>query len=234
MASRPIFIPELKGLNLVREEIVEFTFFNGFSISQKQRSIESLHKSAKSVLNLTGDILEVSTKSMQPIGTKLSAFNLTLSSKNYGEILLEAAFQGSKVFEESGQDRFLYELQSGKEIKKRISEKSDQKLIEFDFDGNTWDLEPKTAFYDWLYLHALRQRDIKGDITFELKNFAGFTDIEFNPKRSINCQARSCAIFLALRERNILDDALSHKAAWLEVLGEFNMKSPPEELSLDI
>jgi len=39
--------------------------------------------------------------------------------------------------------------------------------------------------------------------------WAGFTDIEFNPERSLNCQARSFAAFISLQKRNQLDAAVS-------------------------
>ena len=234
MAKRPVFIPQLTSESLVREEEIEFVFFNGFAVSQKQKSINSLHEAALRALELSGEILEVSTKSMQRIGTELSAFNLTITSENHGEILLEAAFQGSKVFDETGQDSFLYDLKSGAEIKKRVGAKSDQTLTQFVFDGQTWELEPKTAFYDWLYLQALFQRDQEGDITNSLKRYAAFTDIEFNPKRSINCQARSCALFIALRHRNLLNEALSNRETFLQVLGDFNINKPPEQTTLTL
>jgi hypothetical protein len=37
----------------------------------------------------------------------------------------------------------------------------------------------------------------------------GFTDIEFNPERWMNCQARSFAAFISLQKRKLLDDAMS-------------------------
>lgn len=56
------------------------------------------------------------------------------------------------------------------------------------------DFKFKSFFYDFLYFRALRENlnenEIKEFLTFEL-----FTDIEFNPKKSINCQARSCALY---------------------------------------
>ena len=55
--------------------------------------------------------------------------------------------------------------------------------MKFSFDGTDWDLEPKTAFYDWLYLHALKERDNEGDVTQGLQPYGAFTDIEFNPKK---------------------------------------------------
>ena len=234
MAKRPVFIPEATGNTLVREQEVEFAFFNGFAVSQKQKSIQSLHQEAKLSIPLDSEILEVSTKSMQLIGTELSAFNLTITTEKYGEILLEAAFQGSKVFETLGQDLNLYTIQSGTEIKKRMKEKADYKLQEFAFDGDTWELEPKTAFYDWIYLQALKERDTDAEITQALKDFGAFTDIEFNPKRSINCQARSCALFIALQRRSILDDALTDKDSFLQVLREFGMAAFPEQTSFPV
>ena len=58
------------------ETAVEFTWFAGMAISQKQKSIQSLHEAAKRRL---GDvpILEISSKSPDPLGVRLSAFNLT-------------------------------------------------------------------------------------------------------------------------------------------------------------
>ena len=68
------------------------------------------------------------------------------------------------------------------------------------WNGERWPLEPKTAFYDWLYIRLLRQRDHTED---DLAKYQSFTDIEFNPSKSINCQARSCALFVALFRRNV-------------------------------
>jgi hypothetical protein len=42
-----------------------------------------------------------------------------------------------------------------------------------------------------------------------LSKIDGFTDIEFNPEKSVNCQARSCAFFVALEKRDLLDEAMS-------------------------
>ena len=41
MAKRPIFLSETSGF---RSELIDFEFFSGFSMSQKQKSISSLHK----------------------------------------------------------------------------------------------------------------------------------------------------------------------------------------------
>ena len=67
MAKRPIFIPNINGNQLFIEENIDFNWFSGFAISQKQKSIESLHKNAfeKGYENL----LEVSTRSSEVISS---------------------------------------------------------------------------------------------------------------------------------------------------------------------
>ena len=101
MAIRPIFIPSFDKKELFREEEIEFKYYNGFAVSQKQKCIKSLHEHA----NDKGykNILEVSTKSETLLGQKLSAFNLQIETENYGLISIESAFQGSKVFANGGE-----------------------------------------------------------------------------------------------------------------------------------
>jgi len=53
-----------------------------------------------------------------------------------------------------------------------------------------------------------------------LARFEAFTDIEFNPDKSVNCQARSCALYVALSAKELLADALSTPADFLTVLAE--------------
>ena len=128
MAKRPIFIPAPGG-RLVDERAVEFEWFPGFAVSQKQRSIKSLHRSAADRCGLSR-MLEVSTKSAEPLGVRLSAFNLSVDCDSQPHpILLEAAFQGSKVFSTRGPFTHLYSVESGREVKrymKQFSEESTQ------------------------------------------------------------------------------------------------------------
>ena len=76
-------------------------------------------------------------------------------------------------------------------------------------------MKPKTLFYDWLYIKALLN-------TLELKKiileYDAFTDIEFNPEKSINCQAYSAALFVSLSKRNILDATLSSVETYTEAI----------------
>lgn len=218
MAERPVFIPAPSD-RLVDERSLEFEWFSGFAISQKQRSVRSLHRSAADHLGLSR-MLEVSTKSTEPLGVRLSAFNLWLEcDARPHPILLEAAFQGSKVFATRGPFTHLYSLRSGREVKRYMKQFSEDQLTGFRFDGRTWGLTPRTAFYDWLYIRALRALAERDDeIDNVLVECEAFTDIEFNPERSLNCQARSCALYVALLRNGDLGTAVGDPGAFLSIL----------------
>ena len=222
MATRPVFIPAPHG-NLVEEKAVDFEWHAGFAVGQKQRCIESLHRSAFDSHGL-GRLLEVSTKSALPLGVRLSAFNLSLTLRDSPHpVLLEAAFQGSKVFATRGPFTHLYSMRSGREVKRYMKELANDRLTGFRFAGRDWGLAPKTAFYDWLYIAAMRQlteRDV--NIGDALAAFDGFTDIEFNPKKSLNCQARSCALYVALLKDGSLNEVTNDPnrfVDWLKARG---------------
>jgi len=114
MARRPIFLPGRDDA-LVEERCVEFEWHPGLSVQQKRRSITSLHRAAGEAG--VSPVLEVSTKSEAALGRSLSAFNLVLDAGEAGRFPVEAAFQGSKVFEKGGPYRDMYGL-SGREIKR--------------------------------------------------------------------------------------------------------------------
>jgi hypothetical protein len=117
---------------------------------------------------------------------------------------LESAFQGSKVFEKGGPYTDLYFTEA--RIAKRDPRlQQSGYLTGFRFNGFSFPLEPKTIFYDWLYINALYPHRAWLE---RLRAYAGFTDIEFNPTKSINCQARSCALFVSLMSDNLLDQAV--------------------------
>lgn len=201
MAERPIFVPVLSGPLLVKTKLVSFTWFPGMSVTQKQKSIDSLHQAA--VPQVEGrDILEVSSKSRDELGIALSAFNLTFQTVKLRHTLsVECAYQGSKVFENGGPYVDLFGATS-REAKTDERLRSSGRLTAFRFCGIEWPLEPQTAFYDWLYVNALGKNP---DLWQKILSYGAFTDIEFNPERSINCQAYSVALFTALHRRGWLD-----------------------------
>jgi len=222
MAKRPVFIPVKEKLTnqLVLEKEIDFKWHPGMAPSQKKKNIQELHNAAKE--NGIFPILEVSTKSEEPLGVSLSAFNLKIKNSKYGYIYIESAFQGSKVFKRGGPYTDLYGM-NGRKIKKDERLKESGGLLRFHYEENEWELEPKTAFYDWLYLKAVVGK-LRGNR--DIFKYKAFTDIEFNPKKSINCQARSCALYIALAERGVLEQTLSDKNLFLEILEKDSFYQP--------
>lgn len=218
MAQRPIFIPNFTNKKYVKQINIEFEWHPGYSIQQKQKSIMSLHEEAKK--KGTGPILEISTKSEKELGKQLSAFNLLIKLSNGNEITVEAAYQGSKVFEKGGPYKDFFNMQ-GREIKRDDRLYNSGELIGFDFNGVKWGLMPKTAFYDWLYINALYQNPILSE---QLLQFSGFSDIEFNPIKSISCQASAAALYVSLYKQNLLEKVIFDKSKYLELMG-YNVES---------
>lgn len=232
MAVRPIFIPNLTGRALVATRMIEFTWFAGMSVKQKQRSIAALHDAAaKSGLD---HVLEISTKSTNEDGAALSAFNLGFKSqKNARQFTVESVFQGSKIFENGGPFIDIYQA-SSRDAKRDDRLRNSGQLIGFSFFRERWPLEPKTAFYDWVYLNTLEKNP---ELSAILANYQAFTDIEFNPERSINCQAYSAALHCSLKKRDLLEDALSSKENFLTIVQRASLptqKQPVKQGALSI
>lgn len=214
MALRPVFIPLRDGDYFVKKVDVAFDWIPGMALSQARKRIEALHAAIARDLH-KGAALEVSSKSPDPLGVSLSAFNLTVKAAS-GEVMsVEAAYQGSKVFAAGGPFREIYRMAA-------IDAKRDERLrmsgriVGFDYFGQRWDTFPKSAFYDWLYVSALAQDE---RLSTSLNRFDCFTDIAFNPDKSFNCQARAVALHVSLRWRGLLGSALASQAAFLGVLG---------------
>ncbi len=215
MAIRPVYEALTHGNFFVKVHNVDFQWHPGFAVIQKQKSIESLHSSFKS---LTGckHVIEISSKSKNELGVLLSAFNLGMTTKkSQRKVSVESAFQGSKKFSHGGPFQDLYNEPS-KKAKKDSRLKTSGKLIGFQFFGEDWPTEPKTLFYDWIYLNALYRNK---DLSQKIMEFSAFTDIEFNPEKSINCQGYSAALFVSLSNRGILEKSLCSKANYLELMG---------------
>lgn len=212
MAIRPVFIVSFDKLFFKKEDI-QFKYFNGFSVKQKQKSIDSLHNEYLKKFN-EHKILEISSKSDNELGVKLSAFNLKIRTNKGKEISVESAFQASKVFERGGPYTDLLYADS-RISKKDLRIRNSGSIVGFRFDGRNFEIEPKTFFYNWLYVNTLNLNKELGDRLIE---FDAFTDIEFNPKKSLNCQAEAAAIYVSLRKQNLLDEALKDKESFKKVV----------------
>lgn len=214
MATRPVFVSRETGSALVQVALVEFTWHAGMARSRKQMSIRSLHEAVRA--NLAGArILEVSSASESPLGEGLSAFNLTFHTRGRErEIAVECAFQGAKVFESGGPFTDLMDAKP-LDAKRDPRLQSSGRLIGFRFSGHDWALEPPTAFYDWVYINALNLRE---ELAEAAMAYDTFTDIAFNPAKSINCQAGSVALYVSLRRRNLLQEALKSRDRYLSII----------------
>jgi len=211
MAKRPIFIP-LNKFPYVEEKEFEFEWFPGFSKAQAQKSIRSLHRSAHK--KGIEPVLEISSKSPSSMGVELSAFNLMMTFENGHSLSVECAFQGSKVFELGGPYQEIYEGTSI-EAKKDERLRTSGDVIGFQLLDETFPTEPKTAFYDWLYIKALSQNSVYAKM---LLKYNGFSDIAFNPQKSINCQARAAALFVSLGNKGVLEAVLEDRVAYLSTI----------------
>jgi hypothetical protein len=226
MAERPIFIPAPESPELVKELTMQLTWHPGFAVSQKKKNIAALHESAARAGYTP--LLEVSTKSDEKLGQRLSAFNLKVRRAELREMPLEMAFQGSKVFEKGGPFIDLYDAEDARDAKRdpRLRESGPLKGFQF---GSLWfPLEPLTGFYDWLYITALYEH--RDWLQKRILRYAGFTDIEFNPERSLNCQARSCALLVTLLKNRWIDDAVCSPESFLSLLSSHHY--PPAHAQL--
>lgn len=180
------------------------------------------------------EILEVSTASHDfEVGRALSAMNLILENPDTLDAYpVENWFQSSKVFSKDGKEYGPYpELLNIRLAKRYINPHPDKKTSEqlkddqnfiriqneirgasmscFMFNRQEYPLTPKSAFYDYLYVSALTQPR-NADLARSLLSYRVFTDIMFNPssgkKRRFNTQARSCAIYVSLSKRGLLDE----------------------------
>ena len=211
MVRRPVFVPE-SGKPYVSEISLDFEYCPGSSIQQKQRSVASLHASYVAQFP-SSRVLEVSSRSKRDIGGQLSAFNLMIESPERGSYSVECAFQASKVFSHGGPFVDLFGA-SSRAAKTDRRLRASGKLVGFKYFAHEFPLEPKTYFYDWLYASALC-RDEK--VVEQVMTFDAFTDIEHNPERSINCQARTVAKVVGLARAGLLTDALQSPQAFLEL-----------------
>ena len=183
---------------------IEFKWSGGFAKSQSQKNIKAIH-SGFLAMYPKHKILEISSKSLQELGTKLSAFSLTKYIPELNTTIpVECIYQSSKVFSNGGPYTDLI-FKSPKDAKTDIRLKNSGELIGFKFNGIEYPLTENFTFYDYIYIWALMEHP---SLTNELLKYMAFTDIIFTPNKSMNCQAKSAAIFRALYENQLLDDVL--------------------------
>jgi len=174
MAVRPIFISTGDIEKPFSKEDIEFTWVKGMSYSQKCKRRDSLASEISKLYDIKR-WLEISTKSDKEIGVKLSAKNLVLTTST-GSNTVEYIYQKSKYFYKGD-------------------------IVGFKYNNCVFENDPTGMFYDYIYIYAILQNK---ELVRELVQYDIFSDIEFNPKKSINTQARAAAIFKTLYDNHNL------------------------------
>lgn len=175
MAIRPIYIStNIPEMPFIQRDI-SFEWIKGMSYSQKCKRRDSLKKEIAKQYDIN-KWLEISTKSDKEIGVKLSALNLKILTTKKIERPVEEIYQSSKVFENG-------------------------KIISFKYGNTTFPNDPYSMYYDYVYMLGLYQNQ---NLWEEFSKYSIFTDIEFNPNKQLNTQARAAAIFKTLLENNSL------------------------------
>ncbi|BCW96358.1 MAG: hypothetical protein WHS44_03495 [Fimbriimonadales bacterium] len=226
MAERLVFVTKSKQ-PFHEERSVKFKWVAGQALSKKRECASNLVSAAAELHGLKC-VMEISRASDE-LGQQFSAFRLRVRvSPTEKPTTVEVVYQNSKVWAHArAESEFVNYSGSAFDAKKRANLRREEggKLRDFCVcvDGREFhfDLEPKDAFYNWLYIKALRQKHnerlvaaLESRICQEcrvsdLRQIAhlgencriGFTDVFFNPQKGkqYNCQARALAQYISLR-----------------------------------
>lgn len=200
MAVRPVYIPK-NSAPFYDTVNIEFKWNGGFAVSQKQKNIKAIHDGFMMIYP-NEKPLEISTKSLDETGVKLSAFNLMKYVPELDRsIPVENVYQAGKVFANDCQYTDLM-LVSPRQAKRDERLKNSGRLIKFRFNGQDFPLIPKSFFYNYIYLNAILENK---ELAQKLPEYNGFTDIEFNPQKSVSTQAKSVAIYVALSKLGLTE-----------------------------
>ena len=174
MAKRPIFISTGDIEHPFESKDITFRWISGMSYYQKCKRRDSLALEISKLYDIKR-WLEISTKSDKEIGVNLSALNLFLKTTT-GTDTVENIYQKAKYFYKG-------------------------EIVGFKYNNCVFENEPTGMFYDYIYLYAILQNK---NLINDLVQYNIFSDIEFNPKRSLNTQARAAAIFKTLYDNHNL------------------------------
>lgn len=240
-AKRVAFFPVKDwhpGMRAFKEQTIEFEWCSGMSWQQRQKSsLSMLH-----VLEDLGYVpAEISRRSVDlDFGVQLSAFNLKLNAVsvenifqayklfNDGGPYLDLLHVDPKrarndcriQTHESKKPCLTHDIEyknkqffDDESICVYCQNRLNRHLIGFTSGKVSWETEPKSMFYDAVYIAALLQNPSQSNRLIE---YNAFTDIEFNQKIEyskekgpFNCQARSCAIFTTLKNADYTDEQIA-------------------------
>lgn len=199
MTNRIVFETKLSK-PYFKKIFIDASFPKGW-LYKPELAIKEVNDMYKIKTDATVDPFEVSSAADNELGVKLSAFNL----KNKDGKTVECIFQSSKKFENGGPYLDLLDVSSNVAKKdKRL--RTSGNLVAFVLNGKEYPLIPRTAFYDFVYISALLENK---DLCENLDNYNAFSDIWFNPDKSLNCQAEAMALYRGLKQANKLDKAMA-------------------------
>ena len=199
MANRIVFETKLSK-PYFKKIFIDASFPKGW-LYKPELAIKEVNDMYKIKTDATVEPFEVSSAADNELGVKLSAFNL----KNKDGKTVECIFQSSKKFENGGPYLDLLDVSSNVAKKdKRL--RTSGNLVAFVLNGKEYPLIPRTAFYDFVYISALLENK---DLCENLDNYNAFSDIWFNPDKSLNCQAEAMALYRGLKQANKLDKAMA-------------------------
>ena len=151
-----------------------------------------------------GRVLEISTRSADADGRRMSAMSLRVAGAGGGRVALESAYQAAKDFGAGPEVRI--EALDGFDAKRRSKERAAKmagagcELAAFTRGGIHWPAATGTAFYDRLWLEGAL--DAYGDRLGEvLRPHLGFSDCFFRPGPARACQAAAAASAAVLLEK---------------------------------
>lgn len=175
MANRPIYIATGDINNPFTEDNINFEWVYGYSYINKCKRRDSLKSEIAKIYNID-NWLEVSSISDKDIGKRLSALNLMLTLTSNNKYSVEDIYQKSKIYK-------------------------DNHIIGFKFNNTEFENTPYGMYYDYIYMVALYQNSDYHEL---IKDYYLFTDLFFNPNKSLNTQARAIAIFKTLYDNECL------------------------------
>lgn len=213
MAEESVFVSK-NSYPFFEEIHVNIEWFGGFALSQKRKCETGLHQSFLHAYP-SEKSLEISSTSLMYLGTRLSAMNLSKRTKT-GLTTVESAFQSSRIYFDGGEQigpfpEFLF--LPGKECKRLVKEASHGlHSYRYEFDGVVFPA-PRfhiSLFYDFLYINALLEEENKEAARELLEGkYSAFTDLA---TKSLNSQARSCAIFAGLAKAGVIDQVRDYQS----------------------
>lgn len=179
---------------IVKKGIVDFKWEPGLSTAQKRRSCANMIKVINEAASY-GEALDISSASTEDLGVKLSAFNLKWKGRT-----IECWYQGSKVYKNAGVVHHLYDADpvTAKQYRRKLA---GDIIVGFNLAGQEFPTEPRTFFYDYIYLNGLYEQFGTG---LDISKYNAFTDIQSNLEIEA-CQARSVCEYKLLQQNGQLE-----------------------------